>query len=56
MNNYKNKLNKDTFRTTHNKTDWLEIIVELLPYIVAITGIATLMIMLNVISEILRNS
>ena len=56
MKKYSNKLNTDTFRTTHNKTDWLEVIIELLPYIVAITGIATLMIMLNVVSEILRNS
>ena len=54
LKHYKNKLNNDTFRTTHNKTDWLEIIVELLPYIVAIAGITTFMIMLNVVAEIIK--
>ena len=55
MKNYKNKLNNDTFRTTPT-TDWTNTIMELLPYIVAIVGITTFMIMLGVVEEILRNS
>ena len=55
LKNYKNKLNNDTFRATQT-TDWTNTIMELLPYIVAIVGITTFMIMLGVVEEILRNS
>ena len=55
LKNYKNNLNNDTFRTTQT-TDWTNTIMELLPYIVAIVGITTVIIMLGVVEEILRNN
>ena len=36
--------------------NWTKVIIELLPYIVAMVGIVTLMVMLGVFEEVLRNS
>ena len=54
MKSFKDKLNNDTFRTTNSTTNWIQIIVELLPYIVAMAGIVTLMIMIDTIAKIIK--
>ena len=54
MKNYKNKIENDISRTIDSKNTWIDTVIELLPYIVAIVGITTFMIMLGILEEILK--
>ena len=55
MKNFKDKIDQDIFRTTGPKKTWIDITIELLPYLVGMTGIITIMIMLNTVANIFRN-
>ena len=35
--------------------NWIKLLTELLPYVVAMTGIVTLMVMLDVLAQVFRN-
>ena len=35
--------------------NWTKVIMELLPYVVAMAGIVTLMVMLDVLAQVFRN-
>ena len=55
MKNFKDKIDQDIFRTTGPKKTWIDITIELLPYLVGMAGIITLMVMLNTLSKIFEN-